>query len=247
MERLPPRHQPARPRRSRGTGRAARTSEVAGAITWQGGRGCESGAPLTAHPRCFPTHLPRPLPPTCQGKERRARAAKKRRSKPHSRRAASALSSGAMVGRRRGVARETEREQGCDSRRLETGARGRGGARGGAKHRRGPGRRGAELRRRGLRKEPVQEAVQFSRWFVMWWAGRRGEIGCGLWSLEVGPRQKGRGHGFGGAESEFSAEFRWAGQRGLPGRAFSLAKGQHFVPALFRVFLARPYGRSVVP
>lgn len=55
--------------------------------------------------------------------------------------------------------------------------------------------------------------------------------------LEVGPRQKGRGHGFGGAESEFSAKFRWAGQRGLPGRAFSLAEGQVIllvVPALFR-------------
>lgn len=65
---------------------------------------CDSGAPLTANSRCSPTHLPRPLPPTCQGKERRARAAKKRRSKPRSRRAASALCSCAMVGRGRGVA-----------------------------------------------------------------------------------------------------------------------------------------------
>lgn len=217
MESLPPRHQPARPRRSRGTGRAARTSEVAGAITWQGGRGCESGAPLTAHPRCFPTHLPRPLPPTCQGKERRARAAKKLRSKPRNRRAASALSSGAMVGRGRGVAQETEREQGCDSRRPETGARGRGGARGGAKHRRGPGRRGAELRRRGLRKEPVQEAVHFSRWFVMWWAGRRGEIGCGLWAWRWGHGRRGGAMASVGRSQNLVPSFAGRGSEGFPG------------------------------
>lgn len=156
-----------------------------------------------------------------------------------------------MVGRGRGVAQETGREQGCDSRRPETGAQGRGGVRGGVKRRRGPGRRGAELRRRGLRKELVQEAVQFSRWLVPWWAGRRGEVGGGLWALEVGPRQKGRGHGFGGAESEFSAKFRWAGQRRLPGRVFSQAEGQVIllvVPALFRhLFGKAPTGRSVVP
>ena len=78
-----------------------------------------------------------------------------------------------------------------------------------------------------------------------WWAGRRGEVGGGLWALEVGPRQKGRGHGFGGAESEFSAKFRWAGQRGLRGRVFSQAEGQVMllvVPALFRQsFWQGPY------
>lgn len=78
-----------------------------------------------------------------------------------------------------------------------------------------------------------------------WWAGRRGEVGGGLWALEVGPRQKGRGHGFGGAESEFSAKFRWAGQRGLRGRVFSQAEGQVMllvVPAVFRQsFWQGPY------
>lgn len=95
VERLPPRHQPARPPGDPGDRTCRLTSEAAGAITWQGGRGVR--ALLTAHPRCFPNPPSAPLAAHLPGKERR-RAAKKRRSKPHSRRAASALSSGAMVG-----------------------------------------------------------------------------------------------------------------------------------------------------
>lgn len=67
-----------------------------------------------------PTRLPRSPPPTCQGKELRARAAKKRRSKLRSRGAASALSSGAMAGRGRASALpERSGERGCAGRRPE--------------------------------------------------------------------------------------------------------------------------------
>lgn len=110
------------------TGRAVPTREGAGNITWREGRG---GSPERS-PRS-PRRPQRAPPPTCQGKERSARAARKRRSKLRSRRAASSLSSGAMAGRGCGVAGETGRESGCARRRRAPGgvrARGRGSGRG---------------------------------------------------------------------------------------------------------------------
>lgn len=98
-----PRGQRAGPADPRGPGPHVRLREGAQNFTWRGGRVWEPGARSTASR----SRSPRAQLPTCQGKERSERAARKRRSKFRSRLAASAVSSGAMAGRGLGVARET--------------------------------------------------------------------------------------------------------------------------------------------